>query len=84
MLDIICFTPQAAQQQLLQQQFNLQRQILIENQEKALKTHLLEYLDQHRRLEEAVAGRHGEVEKPTKKSDVKHKLQEFVLAGSFC
>ena len=53
----------------------------MENQEKAMRTHLLEYLDQHRRLEEAVAGRHtgGEVEKTTKKSDVKHKLQEFVL-----
>ena len=44
-----------------------------------MKTHLLEYLEQHRRLEEALAGRQNELDKQVKKSDVKHKLQEFVL-----
>ena len=34
----------AAEQLILQQQFNLQRQLLLDNQEKALKKHLLEYL----------------------------------------
>ena len=38
-----------------------------------MKTHLLEYLDQHRRLEESVAPKKNE------KSDVKSRLQEFVL-----
>ena len=73
---------------MLTQQFNLQRQLLLENQEKALKKHLIEYLDQHRKLEDAVGSKpqpgpahlQGESEgKPAKKSDVKHKLQEFVL-----
>ena len=67
---------------LLTQQFNLQRQLLIDNQEKALKKHLLEYLDQHRKLEDVVAGKNPAADseaKATKKSDVKHKLQEFVL-----
>ena len=39
---------------MLTQQFNLQKQLLLDNQEKALKKHLIEYLDQHRRLEDAV------------------------------
>jgi len=64
---------QAAQQQLLQQQFQMQRQLLLDSQEKAMKSHLLEYLDQHRRLEESVAP------KKIEKSDVKSRLQEFVL-----
>jgi len=81
---------QAAQQQLLQQQFNLQRQLLLENQEKALKSHFMEYLDHHRRLEELVGHQQQhhhhhlqqqqqQQQQETKRSDVKHKLQEFVL-----
>jgi len=78
---------QAAQQQLLQQQFNLQRQLLLENQEKALKSHFLEYLDHHRRLEELVGHQQHhhhhqqqqQQQQDSKRSDVKHKLQEFVL-----
>ena len=60
---------QAAQQQLLQQQFQMQRQLLLDSQEKAMKSHLLEYLDQHRRLEESVTPKKNE------KSDVKSRLQ---------
>ena len=41
-------------------------------QEKAMKSHLLEYLDQHRRLEESVAP------KKIEKSDVKSRLQVLV------
>lgn len=78
---------QAAEQLLLTQQFNLQKQLLLDNQEKALQKHLIEYLDQHRRLEDAVGSRKqqnkasesSEARVPVKKSDVKHKLQEFVL-----
>ena len=69
------FFHKAVQQQLLQQQFNMQRQILLENQEKALKHQFTEYMDQHKRLED-LNGRH---ETENKKSDVKHRLQEFVL-----
>ena len=65
----------AVQQQLLQHQFNMQRQILLENQEKVLKSQFMEYMDQHKRLEEL----NGRQEAETKKSDVKHRLQEFVL-----
>ena len=43
------------------------------DQEKAMKSHLLEYLDQHRRLEESVAPKKNE------KSDVKSRLQVIVL-----
>lgn len=64
---------QAAQQQLLQQQFQVQRQLLLDSQERAMKSHLLEYLEQHRRLEETV------VTKKSEKSEVKSRLQEFVL-----
>ena len=76
---------------MLTQQFNLQKQLLLDNQEKALKKHLIEYLDQHRRLEDAVgtkkqpqsaASESSEARSPAKKSDVKHKLQEFVLQVS--
>ena len=77
-----CETFQAAEQLLLTQQFNFQRQLLLDNQEKALKKHLIEYLDQHRKLEDVVGGKPPVAEsepKPIKKSDVKHKLQEFVL-----
>ena len=60
---------------------------MLDNQEKALQKHLIEYLDQHRRLEDAVGSRKqqsavsesSEARVPAKKSDVKHKLQEFVL-----
>ena len=38
-----------------------------------MKSHLLEYLDQHRRLEESVAPKKNE------KSDVKSRLQVIVL-----
>ena len=44
-----------AAQQLLQQQYNRQRAMLLENQEKALKTHFLDYLEQHKRLDELKA-----------------------------
>ena len=73
---------QAAEQLLLTQQFNFQRQLLLDNQEKALKKHLVEYMDQHKKLEDAVGGKSAAdnaESKPVKKSDVKHKLQEFVL-----
>jgi len=66
---------QAAQQQLLQQQFNLQRQLLLDSQEKTLKSHFMDYLEQHKRLEEV----NNKQDSEKKKSDVKHRLQEFVL-----
>ena len=82
---------QASQQQLLQQQYNLQRQLLLENQDKQLKSHLLDYLDQHKRMEgviamssgipgqEAVSGKRPQdaknVDNNNKKTDVKQRLQ---------
>ena len=60
---------------MLQQQYNLQRQILLENQDKTLKSHFMDFMDQHKRLEEMSAKQEQEV----KKTDVKHRLQEFVL-----
>ena len=83
---------QAAQQQLLQQQFQMQRQLLLDSQvptlvtchlttnthqEKAMKSHLLEYLDQHRRLEESVTPKKNE------KSDVKSRLQVITVIITF-
>ena len=53
----------------------MQRQLLLENQEKTLKSHFLEYIDQHKRLEEM----NLRLDQENKKSDVKYRLQEFVL-----
>ena len=46
-------------------------------QEKAMKSHLLEYLDQHRRLEESVTPKKNE------KSDVKSRLQVITVIITF-
>ena len=46
-----------AAQQLLQQQYNRQRAMLLENQEKALKSQFLDYMEQHKRFEELKASK---------------------------